>query len=122
MRIINSSRHTVIAEEARVADTFFARLKGLLGRTCLLEGEALVITHCQSIHMFFMNFPIDVVFVDRQNRVVGLVRGIKPFCLSPVFLMANYAIELAEGSIEKSNINIGDLIEKTEDSVNGRCL
>jgi len=85
-------------------------MKGLLGQKDLPPGEALIITDCQSIHMFFMEFAIDVIFCDRQNKVVGLCREIKPFGLSPVFFKASYAIELASGSIASSQTQIGDEI------------
>jgi len=94
-----------------MADTFFSRLVGLLNRRSLNTGEALMITHCRSIHMFFMRFAIDAIFVDKENRVVGVVEGIKPFCLSPIFFKASYVIELPEGIIKKSRTAIGDQIQ-----------
>src|SRR3989338_5126053 len=92
MRIINKTKNTVIAPKAQLADTAFSRLKGLLGRDGLCPGEALIITQCRSIHMFFMRFAIDVVFVDKKNRVVGTVKRIKPFLMSPYFWRATAAI------------------------------
>ena len=94
-----------------VADTFFSRLVGLLNRKSFNPGEALIIRRCRSIHMFFMGFAIDVVFVDRNNRVVGFVEGIKPFCLSPIFFRASYAIELPEGTVKTSKTTAGDQIQ-----------
>jgi uncharacterized membrane protein (UPF0127 family) len=87
-------------------------MKGLLGRKDFPQGEALVITRCQSIHMFFMNFPIDVVFCDRQNKVVGLCQEIKPFYLSPIFFKASYAIELPAGTIASTKTQLGDQLNK----------
>jgi len=86
-------------------------MKGLLGGKDFPPGRALVITHCQSIHMFFMQFPIDVIFCDRQNKVVGLCLNIKPFCLSPIFFKASYAIELPVGSIAASKTQPGDQLD-----------
>src|SRR3989338_6279649 len=63
MRIINKTKNTVIAEQAAMADTVLSLLKGLLGRDSINPGEALIITQCRSIHMFFMKFGIDVIFV-----------------------------------------------------------
>lgn len=111
---MNLSTQGVIASQALVADNPWSRMKGLLGRKALQQGEALVITQCNSIHMFFMRFAIDVVFVDAKWNVVGLVRGIRPFGLSPVFWKAKTAIELEAGSIDKSGIELGQhlLLEK----------
>lgn len=86
------------------------RMLGLLNRSSLTPAEALIITRCQSIHMFFMRFPIDVVFVDQNDCVVGLVQDIKPNRLSPVFFRASYVIEGAVGMIERSKTDIGDFI------------
>ncbi len=112
MRILNKSKNTVIAQNARVADTFGARMKGLLGRHEIPAGEALVITKCQSIHMFFMRFAIDAIFVDGQERVVGLVEDIRPFGLSPLFFKARYVIEVAPGTITKTRTELHDHLEK----------
>ncbi len=64
-----------------------------------------------SIHMFFMRFAIDVIFVDGQNRVIGLVERIKPFRMSPYFFRAKWAIELSAGTIEKTGVRQGDELE-----------
>ena len=109
--IFNPTRNTTIASKVRIAQNPWERMKGLLGDSSLPSGEALVITHCQSIHMFFMKFPIDVIFCDRQDKVVGLCAGIKPFYLSPIFFKASYAIELPVGSIAVSSTQLGDQIE-----------
>ena len=87
---------------------------GLLNRSSLGAREALIIDHCQSIHMFFMRFAIDVIFVDRNCQVVGLVVGIKPYRLSPIFFKASDAIELKEGAIQESKTQIGDHLQLAE--------
>ena len=111
MRIINKTRNTVIAEQVVIADTALSRLKGLLGRNSLASREAMVITQCRSIHMFFMRFAIDAIFVDKKNRVVGVVKRIKPFLMSPYYWRASSAIELCEGMIEFTHTQVGDEIE-----------
>ena len=111
MKIFNKSKNTVIAQNVRVADTVWTRMKGLLGSERIAAGEALVITKCQSIHMLFMRFSIDAIFVDGQNRVVGLVEGIKPFRLSRIFFRSKYVIELAVGTIGTTKTSLGDQLE-----------
>ena len=110
MKIINSTKQTILSENAQMADTPFSRIKGLLGRAALERGEALVITHCRSIHMFFMKFAIDAIFVDRKHRVVGIVENIKPFRMSPYFLFSSYVIEIPVGKIKESLTEKGDEI------------
>ena len=109
--IVNVTRNAVIASRFKIAQDPWARMKGLLGVRDFPQGEALVITHCQSIHMFFMKFPIDVIFCDRQNKVVGLCERLKPFYLSPIFFKASYAIELPSGIIASSKTQVGDQIQ-----------
>ena len=108
--IHNLTRDTTIASHIEIAQNPWARMKGLLGRRDLPPGEALIITHCQSIHMFFMKFPIDVIFCDRRHKVTGLCERLNPFYLSPVFFKASYAIELPSGAIAASKTQVGDQI------------
>ena len=109
--ILNTTQNTVIAERGAIANTFLSRMTGLLTRKSFSPGEALVITRCQSIHMLFMRFPIDVIFIDKNDHVVGLVENIKPFRLSPVFFQSRRAIELPEGVIGKTKTTLGDKIK-----------
>jgi uncharacterized protein len=111
LKILNKTKNTVIAHKGTIADTFFSRLVGLLNRSSLSPKEALIITRCNSIHMFFMRFSIDVIFINKEDCVVGLVEGIKPFHLSPIYFKSTYAIELAEGIITQSQTSLGDEIE-----------
>ncbi len=110
MKVINLTQNTLLSEKAEAADDFFSRLKGLLGRESLSAGEALIITRSRSIHMFFMKFSIDAVFVDKNKTVVGLVEGIKPFQMSPMFFKARDVIELPEGKIRETKTRLGDQI------------
>ena len=66
---------------AEVARSFRARLKGLIGRQSLPPGRGLLILKCNAIHTFFMRFPIDATFYDREDRVVKTVRNIRPWRL-----------------------------------------
>lgn len=112
MKIFNKSKNILIADQVSLADTFWSRMKGLLGRKELLPAEGLLITRCQSIHMFFMRFSIDAVFVDEQDKVVGVIEGIKPFYLSPVFFRSRYVIELKSGVIAATKTALGDQLER----------
>ena len=67
--------------KARVARTFSARLRGLIGSKRLPPGEGLLIPGCSAIHTFFMSFPIDATFLDADGNVVKTVRNIKPWRL-----------------------------------------
>jgi uncharacterized membrane protein (UPF0127 family) len=112
--IVNLTRECPIASHVEIARNPWQRMKGLLGASHFPRGEALIITHCQSVHMFFMKFPIDVIFCDRQDKVIGLCPNIKPGCLSPIFFKASYAIELPSGSIAASKTQVGDQIKRPQ--------
>ncbi|OGX08096.1 MAG: hypothetical protein A2Z88_07345 [Omnitrophica WOR_2 bacterium GWA2_47_8] len=110
MKILNLTKNTVIASDVKIADTLATRGVGLLNRRIITEDQALIIKPCQSIHMFFMRFPIDVIFVNAENNVEGIVADIKPFQLSPIFFKASYAIELKSGRIRTTKTRVGDRI------------
>ncbi len=110
MKLINLSKNNIISEEAEVAGSLLKRLKGLLGRDGLADGQCLVIRPCNSVHTFFMRFPIDVVFSDRKGRVVGLCPQLKPWQLSAIFYRAYFAVELPVGSIARNGIVLGDVL------------
>jgi len=109
-KIINLTRDITLSDDAVIADTLSGRIKGLIGRKKLKGGEALVIKPCNSVHTFFMRFPIDLLFVDRQDRIVKIVQAIPPFRLSSISLGASYVIELPAGTINSSQTKVGDQI------------
>lgn len=108
MTIRNLSRNKILADNIEKADTPPKRMKGLLGRSGLAAGEGLLISPCQSVHMLFMKFPIDVVFLDRAGLVVGLCVNLQPFQFSPVFWKSACALELAAGTIQSTGTQTGD--------------
>lgn len=114
MKLINKTKQIPLVSNVVIADTFLSRMVGLLNRKQLNFDEALIITKCNSIHMFFMRFAIDVVFVNNDYQVVGLVKNIKPFCLSKIYFNACSAIELQSGKIIASKIEIGDTLKLQE--------
>jgi uncharacterized protein len=108
MKIINKTNNNILADKATIANTAFSRMKGLLGRKEFPKGEALILDPCNSIHMLFMRFPIDVVFMDKNNRVVRAISSIKPFHFSPIYFKAKLAIELPVGTILSTSTRAGD--------------
>ena len=110
MKVINKTKNTVLAEEAIVADRLYSRMKGLLGKENLPKGQAFILRPCNSIHTFFMQFPIDVIFVDRDNKIIKAISGLKPWRLSSVYLLAQSCIELPAGTIASSLSSPGDLL------------
>ena len=78
LRILNQTRDRLLADQGELADSFLSRGRGLMGREILPRGYALVIFPEWSIHTFFMRVAIDVLFVSRDHRVVGLREAMPP--------------------------------------------
>lgn len=113
MKIINQTKNTILAENAMLAKRFFDRIKGLLGKKDFKPGEALIIRPCNSIHTFFMHFPIDLLFIDKSSKVIGLQICFRPWGLSPIYWRAKFVIELPTGVISASQTTFGDEISLT---------
>lgn len=91
-----------------VANNFWSRGKGLLGRKNLSEDHALWIHRCNSIHTCFMQFSIDCVFVDKNLKVKAIYQDVKPWRLVLPVWGASSVIEMASGTSSKLKINVGD--------------
>lgn len=110
MLVRNATRDAVLGDSIEVAGTGAKRNKGLLGRDSLPDGEGLWIVPCEAIHMFFMRFPIDVVFLDKKKRVVKIAANLKPWRLAGS-LRAKSVLELPAGTAERSGTQVGDQLE-----------
>lgn len=99
----------VICEHCRVADTMFARMKGLLGRREVASTEGILIRPCNSIHMFFMRFAIDAIFLDRDGVVVKVAAGVKPWRMAYA-RRAHAVVEIAAGEAGRRGVTSGDKV------------
>jgi uncharacterized protein len=111
----NVTRETTLASSVEHATSFWARFMGLMGRRPLLPGSGLWIAGTNGIHMFFMRFAIDAVFLSRPSggtrRVVGLHRGLRPWVgLVPLVRGADGVLELPVGTIDATGTEPGDEI------------
>src|SRR5258706_10271892 len=102
------TRWTILASEGRTADSFLSRGIGLLLHGSLADGEALRITKTNNITMLFMRFPIDVLFLDRDARVVRAVPDLRPWVPAVVTRGASEGVELRAGTIAASGTQAGD--------------
>jgi uncharacterized protein len=116
MPIINERTGEIIADMVEVASTRRARRRGLLGRSALPRGSALVLTPCNAIHTIGMQFPIDVAFVDRQGCVRRIVRELGPSRIS-ICLRAKTTIECPAGQLEEIRLKEGDRIKLVPDGL-----
>ncbi len=106
--ILNRTRNTVLGEHVSVATTAVRRMVGLLGKQRLDPGTGLLIVPSQAIHTVAMHFAIDVVFLDRNWRVVHLLRAMLPFRMTGLHWKARCVLELPSGVIGETATAVGD--------------
>ena len=94
VRVVNTTRQVVLAERAGFADSITTRGLGLIGQATLPAGSGLVIDPCTSIHMFFMRFAIDALYVAQDGSVLRVVARLRPWRIGPIVLRARYVVEL----------------------------
>lgn len=111
--VYNKTRETFVATEAAVADSYFPRLIGLLGKTkrWAQHGKGLWIVPSRGVHTIGMLFPIDLIFLSREKEVVHVEEYVRPFRISKVSLKAMSVLELPPHTIYRSRTQIGDQME-----------
>lgn len=110
IRILNVTRNTEVAGRAEVASSGAKRSKGLLGRKGLEQGEGMWIIPCEAVHTFFMQFPLDLIYLDRNHRVKKVRINVLPWRVSAC-LSAHSILELPSGAISESQTCAGDQLE-----------
>lgn len=106
--VLNQTRETVLGRHVSVAATMVRRMVGLLGKQRLEPGSGLLIMPSQAIHTVAMHFAIDVVFLDRNWRVVYLRRAMPPFRMTGLHWKAHCVLELPAGVIAQTSTAVGD--------------
>lgn len=111
VEVLNATKSIVVATQAELAVSLGQRMKGLIGRSSLPFNEALILKPCSSIHTFFMRFAIDVLFLNKEMRIIRMLQNMPPNRLGPIVWTSIMAIELSAGKIGQTNTQPGDLIE-----------
>lgn len=99
-----------LGSDVGIADTFWKRLKGLLGAPPLQPGEGLLLDGCQAVHMFGMKQPLDVAFMGGEGRVIALYHDLRPGKRSKYHSRARQALELPVGTLRQTDTRVGDLL------------
>jgi hypothetical protein len=100
---------TIVAEPLEVASNFWSRGMGLMGRRGLPDNGGLLIHSCNGIHMMFMRFAIDAVFLDKGGSVVRAYEGVRPWIgMVPFVWRADKVAELPAGAVRRHAIKRGD--------------
>jgi hypothetical protein len=100
----------VVCDRCTLARDTYSRMVGLLGRTGLAQGEGLLLQPAGSIHTFFMRFPIDAVFLDRERRVVRIAACVKPW-RAAVARRSRAVLELAAGEAARVGLQPGNVLQ-----------
>ena len=107
--VTNLTRGTVVVSAGRVADRFWPRLIGLMLARPLPAGAGLVIVPCSSIHTQFMRFPIDVLYVNKEDVIVGIDRNLRPWRIGGFYKKVHYVVELPAAGAEACQV--GDKLD-----------
>ena len=111
VRVTNLERDSVLGERVEMAETWWSRLRGLLGHPALERSEGLLIRPCRAVHMVGMRYPIDVAFLDPGGRVLAAYAELAPGRLSRYHRRATAALELPAGTLAASGTLVGDRLE-----------
>lgn len=103
---------------SELADRPLSRMRGLMGRRGLLAGEGLLVSPAPAIHTAFMRFPIDVLFLDRNMRVLDIVQRLRPWRVACKH-KARAVLELSAGESARHDVGVGDRLELCERRANG---
>lgn len=114
--IKNANRGSLVATNADIADTSQKRRTGLLKHNNLAAGEGLWIVPCEAVHTFGMNFPIDVLYLSKQKKVLKIRENMKKSRMS-ICLRAHSVLELPAGRAAETGTVAGDQLEFTRQAV-----
>jgi uncharacterized protein len=106
-----------VIKNVRKTNNFFERMRGLLGTKELNVDEGLLITPCSSVHTFCMRYTIDILFLDKQLKIIKTVKSLKPWRMA-ASNVSSMVLELADDSINKLQLKSGQQLEWHDDFAN----
>jgi uncharacterized membrane protein (UPF0127 family) len=101
----------IIAGRCFVAKSFLARFLGLMGRKMIPADEAVFFPKCNSIHTFFMRFPIDVILLNREGQVVEIIAAMRAWRMILPRRQVRHVIEMRANRSQELGIRVGDLLD-----------
>lgn len=97
-------------ENIEVAKSFFSKLTGLIFKKNLKIGQGFLIENCSSIHTFWLRFPIDVLFLDKNNKILHVITNLKPFRITPFIKGSVKVLEIKAGEIKRLGLKPGNFL------------
>ena len=98
--------------EVKIANTFLTRLAGLMFQKKLPQGTGLLLVPCNSVHMCFMRFAIDVVYLDKEYKIIEIVKNLKPWIGLSLYSPAWATLEMTAGEAERCGLKVGKKLVK----------
>ena len=111
IHVRNSAQGVDLGDRIVIADRWWPRLRGLIGRPEPQLGEGLLLVDSQAIHMYWMKYPIDVAMLDKDRRVIAVYPEIAPRKRSKMHWKAKYALELPKGTLTHTGTQVGDQLD-----------
>jgi uncharacterized membrane protein (UPF0127 family) len=108
--ILKTANGEVICQKMIVADDMFSRMKGLMFSEKLPDCDGFLITPCNSIHTFFMLYSLDLLFLDRDFKIVKAVYDLRPWRMSWIYFKSHQVLEMKAGTLKK-DLKTGDKLE-----------
>src|ERR1700733_3221836 len=106
--VYNQTKESFLGLKVIRATTSMSRLRDLVGKFRARQGEGLWVLPARGLHTAGVLFPVDVVYLDSNNRVIKLVEHLKPFRLGPVRMVCASVLELPPHMIYESQTEVGD--------------
>jgi len=107
---VKNQKGEIICERCVLADSFFLRALGLMFSDNIPEGgDGMLIKPCNSIHTFFMRYPLHIIFLNSENKVVKVIKNLSPWRMTRIYFSASQVIEIK--SDRNINIEIGESLE-----------
>lgn len=110
MKLVNLDTGEVLADHLGEARTFFRRLKGLMFTKHLMPEDGLYLVPCRSVHSFFMNYSIDVLYLNNQLQIIAMDMRLKPGKFGQVNRNTTSVVELPAGMLESSQTRVGQTV------------
>tara|TARA_Y100000591_G_C21633038_1_gene593811 strand:+ start:74 stop:418 length:345 start_codon:yes stop_codon:yes gene_type:complete len=107
---IKTKENIYIAKEAIEAKSSLQKMKGLMFSKGMDGFDAMLFKRCNSIHTFFMNYPLDILFINREMKIVKIIRNLKPWRMTRLYFSAYQALELKGGTLDE-RVQEGDVLE-----------
>lgn len=112
VKLICKEKKIIVGERIVIAKSFFSRLKGLMfDRSLGTDFDGILIKPCNSIHTFFMNYSIDAVFLNKEYKVVKIMRDLRPWRMTGIYFRASQVLEIKSGLLPKE-ISEDDLLDE----------